>query len=77
MATYEFDNRAAPLDQRPILVKGKRYHYATKGQCKVCDNKDNERPLYLKSKLQDDAVLECPVCETVAHTKMALVEKAE
>lgn len=75
MAKYEGDARAAPLDPRQVFVNGRLYWSKTTTMCTTCMHED--RPFYLKSKLDSDAVLECPVCDTVVHTKRALVTETK
>lgn len=67
----EYDDRASPADQRPLVVNGKRYHNQTSMVCKVCSQPD--RLMYVKQKLDDDLMLECPTCETVVPVKKSQV----
>ncbi len=71
MATYEFDNRASLADKREVVVNGNRYHQATSMLCATCARDD--RFLYVKQRLDNDIMLECPYCYTITPTKKSLV----
>lgn len=81
MAQFEGDDRALLADKRPIVANGKRYWAKTKVDCVTCSQPD--RVLFVKQKLDDAWMLECPHCETVTPRKaeelrvLNLVEKAE
>lgn len=75
MAQYEGDTRALLDDKRKVIVGGKRYWFKTTENCKACSQPD--RNLYVKQKLGEDWMLECPVCETVTPVKSAMVTEAK
>lgn len=62
MATYENDDRAAPVDARTIIINGRRYFFKTNQKCNTCSQPD--RYMYVSRQFDGQYVLECPMCDS-------------
>ena len=55
-----------PIDPRAtVIVKGVAYYAKTDMQCPTCTGDKKNSPLYVKMRIQQTTMLECPNCSAI------------